>query len=68
MLCLKKLPTIIYILIALMSIGLALADEEISEAESLRFDSNQTVEGFGIASSYRYMSPSDLVLQSVHAQ
>jgi hypothetical protein len=61
---LKKLPTIIYLLIALMSIGLALSDEERSEAKGLRFDSNQTVEGFGIASSYRYLAPSDLVLHS----
>jgi len=63
----KKLPIIIYILIALMSIGLALADEELSDNTDtigLRFDSNQTVEGFGIASSYRCMGPSDLVLHS----
>jgi hypothetical protein len=63
-LCQKKLPTIIYVLITLMSIGLALADEEISEAEGLRFDSNQTVEGFGIANSYRCMQSSTLMLQS----
>ena len=63
----KKLPIIICILIALMSVGLALADEEIKEnisEEGLRFDSNQTVEGFGIASSYRCMASSDRVLQS----
>jgi hypothetical protein len=50
-----------------MSIGLALAediyDETITE-EGLRFDSNQTVEGFGIASSYRCMASWDRVLQS----
>jgi len=67
MLSLKKLPTIIYILIALMSIGLAFADEEITEEilrEGLRFDSNQTVEGFGIASTYRCMASWDRVLHS----
>ena len=67
MFCMKKLPIIIYILIALMSIGLALADEELygnTETTGLRFDSNQTVEGFGIASSYRCMGPLDLVLHS----
>jgi len=47
-----------------MSIGLALAEEKRSEAKGLRFDSNLTVEGFGIASSYRYMAPSELVLHS----
>jgi hypothetical protein len=63
----KKLPIIIYILIALMSIGLALADEVLydnTDTTGLRFDSNQTVEGFGIASSYRCMGPLDLVLHS----
>jgi hypothetical protein len=64
MLCLKKLLVIAYVLIALMSIGLAVDDEEISEAEGLRFDSNQTVEGFGIASTHRYMASSDLVQHS----
>ena len=63
----KKLPIIICVLIALMSIGLALAediyDETITE-EGLRFDSNQTVEGFGIASSYRCMASLDRVLHS----
>ena len=51
----------------MMSIGLALADEELydnTETTGLRFDSNQTVEGFGIASSYRCMGPLDLVLHS----
>ncbi|MFZ2470501.1 MAG: hypothetical protein WAW52_01035 [Methanothrix sp.] len=47
-----------------MSIGLALAEEMTSETKGLRFDSNLTVEGFGIASSYRYMAPSELVLHS----
>ncbi len=63
----KKLPIIICILIALMSVGLALADDEIydiTNTTGLRFDSNQTVEGFGIASSYRCMGPLDLVLHS----
>jgi hypothetical protein len=65
MFCMKKLPIIICIFIALMSIGLALADEdENTETTGLRFDSNQTVEGFGIASSYRCMGPLDMVLHS----
>ncbi|MFA6373182.1 MAG: hypothetical protein WCW68_11190 [Methanothrix sp.] len=66
MLCIKKLPTVIYILIALMSIGLALAEEysETTTQEGLRFDSNQTVEGFGIASSYRNMESSGRMLHS----
>jgi len=67
MLCLKKLLTIIYVLIALMSMGLALGDDElydITETTGLRFDSNQTVEGLGIASSYRHMGSLDLALHS----
>jgi hypothetical protein len=59
----KKLPIIICILIALMSVGLALADDIYDETiteEGLRFDSNQTVEGFGIASSYRCLASGTL--------
>jgi hypothetical protein len=67
MLCFRKLLVITYILISLMSIGLALDDDiydgSITE-EGLRFDSNQTVEGFGIASSYRCMESLDRVLHS----
>jgi len=45
--------------------GLALADfYENTTTQGLRFDSNQTVEGFGIASSYRCMDSSDRVLLS----
>lgn len=67
MFCMKKLPIIICILIALMSIGSAVDDNELGDwtnTTGLRFDSNQTVEGFGIASSYRCMGPLDLVLHS----
>lgn len=66
MLCFKKLLVLTCILIALMSIGLAV-DEGYTETitkEGLRFDSNQTVEGFGIASTYRCMESLDRVLHS----
>lgn len=65
MLCLKKLLIIIYILMALLSIGSALNNEiydETTTKEGLRFDLNQTVEGFGIASSYRCIDSLDRVL------
>ncbi len=67
MLCFRKLLVITCILIALMSIGLAVDDDIYDETiteEGLRFDSNQTVEGFGIASSYRCMESLDRVLHS----
>lgn len=67
MLSLKKLLILIGILMALLSIGLALDDDElydITKTTGLRFDSNQTVEGFGIASSYRHLESLDLVLHS----
>ena len=63
----KKLLTIIYVLNALISMGLALNDDELydkTETVGLRFDSNQTVEGLGIASSYRHLGSLDLVLHS----
>ncbi len=65
MLCFRKLLVLTCILIALMSIGLAI-DDDIDQTitEGLRFDSNQTVEGFGIASSYRCMESLDRVLHS----
>jgi hypothetical protein len=64
---LKKLLIIICILIALASIGSALNNEiydETTTTKGLRFNSNQTVEGFGIASSYRCMDSLDRVLHS----
>jgi hypothetical protein len=65
MLCFRKLLVLTCILIALMSIGLAVDEEyENTTTLGLRFDSNQTVEGFGISSSYRCMAPLDLVLHS----
>jgi hypothetical protein len=48
---------------ALLSIGLALGDETKTES-GLRFSTNQTVEGFGIASSYMFMDSSSRVLHS----
>lgn len=52
---------------ALLSIGSALAEEKCDETrteEGLRFNSNQTVEGFGIASSYIHMDSVNRVLHS----
>jgi hypothetical protein len=67
MLCLKWLLIINYILIALLSIGSALNTEIYDETkmeEGLSFNSNQTVEGFGIASSYLCMDSANRVLHS----
>lgn len=67
MLCLKWVLILIYILMALLSIGSALAEEKCDETiteEGLRFNSNQTVEGFGIASSYIHMDSVNRVLHS----
>lgn len=62
--CFRKPMIIFYILIALMSIGLSHGDDVNTEAIGLRFDLNQTVEGFGIASSYRCMESMDMMLHS----
>jgi hypothetical protein len=67
MLCLKKLLIIIYVLISLLSIGSALDTinyTETTEEEGLSFYSNQTVDGFGIASSYMHMDSENRVLHS----
>lgn len=67
MLCLKWLLIIICVLIALLSNGSALDltnYTETTEEEGLSFNSNQTVEGFGITSSYMHMDSSDRVLHS----
>jgi hypothetical protein len=67
MLCLKWLLILIYILIALLLIGSALGTEIYDETKTesgLRFSSNQTLEGFGIASSYMCMDSSSRVLHS----
>jgi len=64
---LKWLLILIYILIALLLIGSALGTEIYDETKTesgLRFSSNQTVEGFGIASSYMCMDSSNRMLHS----
>jgi hypothetical protein len=64
---LKRLLIVIFILIALLSIGSALDTinyTETTEEEGLSFNSNQTVEGFGITSSYMHMDSLDRVLHS----
>jgi hypothetical protein len=67
MLCLKWVLILIYILMAALLIGITQSAEnyyETTEDEGLRFSSNQTVEGFGIASSYMCMDSLDRVLHS----
>lgn len=67
MLCLKMLLIITCILMALLSIGSALDTidyTETTEEEGLSFNSSQTVEGFGIASSCMHMDSSNRVLHS----
>jgi hypothetical protein len=55
------------ILLVLLLIGSAVAEEkyyETTEEEGLRFSSNQTVEGFGIASSYISMDSANRMIHS----
>jgi len=63
MLCLKRLLIIICVLISLLPVGSALEYSETEEI-GLSFYYNQTVDGFGITSSYMCMDSLDRVLHS----
>ncbi|OPY52529.1 MAG: hypothetical protein A4E49_01818 [Methanosaeta sp. PtaU1.Bin112] len=55
------------ILLVMLLVGSAIAEEkyyETTEEEGLRFSSNQTVEGFGIASSYISMDSANRMIHS----